>query len=127
MTKRPLVEAIGQTVTHKRLGPCLVHTIVAEPEGKVRVKVIASNEDKVVIFSPQFFEGVEEFQTVDVAVKPKRPQKKVHKEVDLSKYRNHPLVKEIDAKEKGYHPRELYNALIEEETEEPLLTEEDDE
>jgi len=127
MTKRPLSEAIGQTVTHKRLGPCIVDMIVAEQEGKVRVKVLDSNEDKVLIFSSQFFEGVDEFETVDVAVKSKRPQKKVHREVDLSKYRNHPLVKEIDAKEKGYNPRELYSALIEEEADDTLLSEEDDE
>lgn len=125
MNKRPLSDAIGQTVTHKRLGPCLVHTIVAEQEGKIKAKVLATQEDKVLIFSKQFFEGIDDFATVDVSVKPKRPAKKVHKEVDLSKYRNHPLVKEIDAKEKGYRPRELYNTPIEI-PDEPLLEEDDD-
>lgn len=110
MQKRPVSEAIGQTVAHKRLGPCLVHSIVAEQEGKVKVKVLDSNEEKVLIFSPQFFEDIEDYDTVQVAIKPKRPKKRVHREVDMKKYRNHPLVKEIEAKEKGYKPRELYGS-----------------
>jgi hypothetical protein len=125
--KRPLSDAIGLTVTHKRLGPCRIDAIVAEPDYKVKVNILSSNEEKVVIFSPQFFEGIDDFEAVDVAVKPRRPKKKVHRLVDMNKYRNHPLVKEIEAKEKGYSPRELYSTDIEEPDDDPILDVEDDE
>lgn len=112
MQKRPVREALGQTVAHKRLGPCVIDSIVAEQEGKIKVKVLSSNEEKILLFSSQFFDGIDDFETVQIPVKPKRPKKNIHRQVDMSKYRNHPLVKEIDAKEKGYRPRELYGSNV---------------
>jgi|GEM_PF-1294237 hypothetical protein len=106
--KRPLHEAVGMTVHHKRLGPCYIREVVNKEEGKVKTIILNNNEEKVLIFSPQFFDGIDDFETVEVKVRIQKPKKKVHKRVDLSKYRNHPLVKEIEAKEKGYKPRDLY-------------------
>ncbi len=106
--KRPLHEAVGMTVNHKRLGPCYIEEVVNEEEGKVKTIILNNNEEKVLIFSPQFFDGIDDFKTVEIKLPVQKPKKKVHKRVDLRKYRNHPLVKEIEAKEKGYKPRDLY-------------------
>jgi hypothetical protein len=106
--KKPLKEAVGKTFNHKRLGKCLIDSVVNEVEGKIKIIVTETKEEKILIFAPQFFDGIDEYQTVNVSVKPKKVQKKVHRPVNLDKYRNHPLVKEIDAKEKGYKPRDLY-------------------
>jgi len=117
MAKKGLNELIGVVLEHKTLGPCEVVEVHNAAEGKFTGKVVATGEMKRLVFASQFFLNVDEYDTVEVKVQKKNNQQRVHKKVDLDKYRNHPLVKQIDKQEAGYRPRSLYD-------EEVLLTEE---
>lgn len=121
MEKRDLSNLVGQVIEHKKLGPCEVLEIVSKDEGKFIGRVVATEEVKKLIFSSQFFNNVDEYLTVNVKVAKKVEPSRVHKKVDLDKYRNHPLVKKIDQQEAGYRARQLYeeeNLLIEDDVEE---------
>lgn len=109
MDKRSLQYLVGQVVDHKKLGPCEVLEVISEEEGKILCKVAGTGETKRLIFSSQFFDNVDDFVTVNVSVQKKAAAQKVHKKVDLDKYRNHPLVKKIDQQEGGYRARTLYD------------------
>ena len=99
MDRTSLVNLKGTIIEHKVFGPCEIVDITSPDEGKFLGKVIKTNESKKFIFSNQFFRNIEEFETVEVEVKRTISRKRPKRKVDLSKYRNHPLVKEIDGKE----------------------------
>lgn len=120
MEKRDIINLVGQVIDHKKLGLCEVLEIANKDEGKFVGKVIATGEIKKFVFSDQFFNNVEDYQTVNVKVAKKVEPSRVHKKVDMDKYRNHPLVKKIDQLESGYRARQLYeeeNLLIVEDPE----------
>jgi len=106
--KRDLTNLLGQEIDHKKLGLCEVLEITNKDEGKFVGRVTSTGEVKKFVFSNQFFNNVEEYMTVNVKVAKKVEPSRVHKKVDLDKYRNHPLVKKIDQQEAGYRPRQLY-------------------
>ncbi len=108
MDKRVLSDLIGHTIEHKKLGPCEVLEVTSNEECKFVGKVLATGEVKKLIFSDQFFNNVDEYLTADVVVAKKATTQRVHKKVDLDKYRNHPLVKKIDQQEAGFRARQLY-------------------
>ena len=97
--RKGLKDLVGHTIEHKVFGNCEVLEIINEKEGKFIGKVERDNAVKKLVFSAQYFVGLDEFKTVKIEVKKPVEQKREYKKVDLSKYRNHPLVKEIDRKE----------------------------
>ncbi|QMS85416.1 hypothetical protein [Candidatus Xianfuyuplasma coldseepsis] len=108
MIKRGLYDLLGKTIEHKKFGLCEVLEVVQPDEGKFIGKIVDTNETKKFVFSTQFFNNINDFETVNVKVAKKATPSRVHKKVDLDKYRNHPLVKKIDQQEGGYRTRHLY-------------------
>jgi hypothetical protein len=98
--KKDLSNLVGEIVQHKKFGSCEVIKVVNGEEGKIMCKILDSGESKTLVFSKQFFNNVSDYETKNIELKPIKKQK--HKEVNYLKYRNHPLVKEIDRKEFGY-------------------------
>ena len=90
---------MGQVVLHKTLGPFEVLEVVDNLQGKIVGKVQSTGETKKLIFTTQFFPDAEEYETAQITVQKKALPKRVHKQVDMAKYRNHPLVKKIDEME----------------------------
>ncbi len=99
MMRKGLTDLIGQKIEHKIFGECEIVEIDDISQGKFTGKVLGENTLKKFIFSSQYFNNVDEYETVQVKVKRKSTPRK-YKEVDYSKYRNHPLVKEIEKKER---------------------------
>lgn len=89
----------GTVINHKVFGPCEIIDITNAEEGKFVGKVQETNELKKFIFSTQFFLDIEDYDTVEYIVKSSRRNARAYKKADLSKYRNHPLVKEVENKE----------------------------
>ena len=113
MQKRGLTELIGATITHKTLGVCEIIEVVSIEDGKFIGKIQSTGEVKKLIFSNQFFTDVDDFETVNVSVQKKPGTKRIRRKVDLDKYRNHPLVKEIEKQEnKSKSKDEDYEDLI---------------
>lgn len=109
MIKRGLHDLLGKTIEHRKFGLCQVLEVVQPEEGKFIGKIIDTNDIKKFVFSTQFFLNIDDFETVHVKVAKKATPSRVHKKVDLDKYRNHPLVKKIDQQEGGYRTRHLYD------------------
>lgn len=88
----------NQVVIHKKLGKVLVKEITSSEEGKFVGEILSTNETKKFVFSSQFFEIGFDDTSYDVKVNTLyKPQRK--KERNYAKYRNHPLVKDIEYKE----------------------------
>lgn len=85
-------------VEHKSLGIVEVMEIVDAETGKFVGRLKLTGEVKKFILSTRFFNHVEDYHIKEVKVN-KKVTKRTYKKVDLNKYRSHPLVKEIDAKE----------------------------
>jgi hypothetical protein len=98
--KKVLNNLVGEIVKHKKFGRCEVIKVINGDEGKIMCKILESGDTKTLVFSKQFFNTVSDYKTKNVELKPIKKQ--IHKEVNYMKYRNHPLVKEIDRKEFGY-------------------------
>lgn len=114
--KKELNNLVGEIVSHKKFGKCEVIKVINGEEGKIMCKIIESNEIKTLVFSKQFFNNVSDYETINIELKPIKKQK--HKEINYMKYRNHPLVKEIDRKEFGYKVQPVTSKDSDEETEE---------
>lgn len=100
--KKRLNDLMGCTIEHKFFGSCKIVEINDVECGKITVEVLKDNVLKKVIFSSQYFNDLDDYNTIQVTVKkPKNPLRK-YKEVDYRKHRNHPLVKEIERREMGY-------------------------
>lgn len=112
--KKELNNLVGEIVKHKKFGRCEVVRVLNGEEGKIICKILDSGETKTLVFSKQFFMNISSYETKDILIKAKRKQ--LHKEVDYKKYRNHPLIKEIDRKEFGY----VYNPVVENENKDEL-------
>ena len=98
MEKKNISSHWNQIVIHKKLGKIKVKEVISNDDGKFVGKVLSSNEEKKFIFSSQFFVIDENDTSYEVKVnKMYKPQRK--KERDYRKYRNHPLVKDIEYKE----------------------------
>ena len=100
MSKK-ISDLIGSVINHKKYGECLVMEVTDVENYKFRAKILSTNEVKPFVFSTQFFtvEGKVKSANVQPMYKPK--EKRQYKPVDYNKYRNHPLVKEIDRRESG--------------------------
>ena len=98
--KKRINDLVGEIVKHKKFGRCEVLKIVNDDQGKIVCKVIETGEIKTLVFCKQFFDEVSKFETKEITIKVAKKQ--IHKEVDYKKYRDHPLIKEIDRKESGY-------------------------
>lgn len=98
--KKALNDLMGEIVKHKKFGRCEVIKVISGDEGKIMCKILESGDIKTLVFSKQFFNNVSDYETKNIELKAIKKQK--HKEIDYKKYRNHPLVKEIDRKEFGY-------------------------
>lgn len=114
--KKDLNNLVGEIVVHKKFGKCEVTKVINGEEGKIMCRVLESGDSKTLVFSKQFFNNVSDYETKNIELKPIKKQK--HKEVDYKKYRNHPLVKEIDRREFGYKAEPVMTSDSEEETEE---------
>jgi hypothetical protein len=95
---KTISDLLGKEVEHKSLGFIEVVEVTDESEGKFVGRLRLTGEIKKFILSQKFFNNVDEYHTKEIKV-PKKPEKRMYKKVDLKKYREHPLVKEIDAKE----------------------------
>ena len=102
MKKRQLLDLVGSTLEHKKFGMVEVVGVEDEASGKISCKVLATNDIKKLIFTRSFFEVIDEFNDVPFQKQKTSNQKKFHKDIDYSKYRNHPLVKDIDKREGIY-------------------------
>lgn len=100
MGKRDLIELQGTVITHNRVGACEVLEILHSQTGKAKVRIVDTNEVKTFVISTQFFSGIDDFNTPRVMKTPVKKTKHIHRKVDLDKYRNHPLVKQIDQQER---------------------------
>jgi hypothetical protein len=97
--QRDLGELVGNVITHSKVGACEVLQVLDVNTAKASLRILDTNEVKTFVISPQFFTGVEDYKT-NVSVKtPVKKTKHIHRKVDLDKYRNHPLVKQIDQQE----------------------------
>lgn len=92
-------DLLGKEVEHKSLGKVEVVEITDEEKGKFVGRLQMTGEVKKFILNQRFFYHIEEYQTADVKITKTLDKTRTYKKVDLNKYREHPLVKEIDAKE----------------------------
>jgi hypothetical protein len=99
MQRTSVNELLGATIRHKVFGPCEIVDITNADEGKFVGKVKETNELKKFIFSKQFFVDIDNYDTVEFVVKSNARRTRAYRKADLSKYRNHPLVKELEKKE----------------------------
>lgn len=95
---KTIKELLGKEVEHKSLGLIEVIEVTDDLEGKFVGRLKLTGEVKKFILSQRFFNNVDDFQTKEIKVT-KKHTKRTYKKVDLNKYRKHPLVKEIEAKE----------------------------
>ena len=70
-------------------------------EGKLLCKVLNTGQAKKLIFSAQYFDDVSEYKTIKTHLIIKDIKTQIHREVNYKKYREHPLVKDIDRRETG--------------------------
>jgi len=108
MGKKGISELLGQTIRHRKLGELEVIEICNEEECKFYGRIAETSEIKKFILSTQFFKGVSAFKTVEIKPQRSANQSNRHKKVNLNKYRNHPLVKEIDKNEKKKKSEESF-------------------
>lgn len=92
-------DLFGSEVEHKSLGLIEVVEVTDEEYGKFVGRLKLTGEVKKFILNTRFFNNVEEYQTKEIKISKKIDKTRVYKKVDLDKYRKHPLVKEIEAKE----------------------------
>lgn len=96
---KSIKDLFGLEVEHKSLGLIEVVEITDEECGKFVGRLKLTGEVKKFILSTRFFNNVQEYQTKEIKIAKKIDKTRVYKKVDLDKYRKHPLVKEIEAKE----------------------------
>ena len=96
---KSIQDLFGSQIEHKTLGLVEVIEITDETQGKFVGRLVLTGEVKKFILNTRFFNGVENYQTKEIKIAKKIDKTRVYKKVDLDKYRKHPLVKEIDAKE----------------------------
>lgn len=105
----------GRILIHKKYGNVYVKEIVSAKEEKIIGIIENTEEEKMFILSSNYFNNLD-----DITFKKKFQEKKakvqVKRERDLSKYRNHPLLRKIDAQEE-YKNRFYSNAIDDEEDE----------
>ena len=98
--KKNLYDLVGKEVKHRKYGKCQVVEVVDLKEFKISIKVFEDSAIKKVLFSSNYFEGIDDYESLVLPEYVKK-DKRVHKKPDINKYRRHPLVKSIDAKERG--------------------------
>lgn len=96
---KTIVDLLGKEVEHKSLGLIEVVEVTDEDEGKFVGRLKLTGEVKKFIINQRFFNNVEDIHTKEIKVGKKHQKRSTYRKVDLNKYRQHPLVKEIDAKE----------------------------
>ena len=102
MGKREIATLLNTMVEHKHFGQCKVIDIIDQVSGKIVIELAKSKEIKKVVFSKQYFYCIDDYKTVDHEIKNTISKKRVYKKTDVKKYRNHPLVQEINRKEDVY-------------------------
>lgn len=102
--KRNICDLLGQEITHKKFGSCEVVEIIDSASFKFKALIKETGDLKTLIFSTKFFDVEGEFESAEFADTERVKKFRPSKPVDYSKYRNHPLVKEIDRREAGLRP-----------------------
>ena len=100
MENRDITSLINQVIVHKKYGPCLVIEVVSANEGKFVARLEQTGEVKKFILNPNFFENVEGYVVKEIKAPKTNDRSRHYKKVDLDKYRKHPLIQEIDKREK---------------------------
>lgn len=108
---KSICDLVGSTITHKKYGECQVIEITDKESFKFSAKIISSGEIKQFIFSTQFFSVKGDYESAKIVPVAKLQKERKYKPVDYEKYRNHPLVKEIDKKE-SKKPISLYSSSL---------------
>jgi hypothetical protein len=98
LKKKTLVDMVDQTIQHKIHGNVVIKEVISTNDYTFWGEVQSSNELKRFVFSDRFFQSSEDVKWKKLEDQATyKPQKK--KPRDYDKYRNHPLVKEIDRRE----------------------------
>lgn len=118
--KKGLTELVGHVIEHNIFGECEVIEINDLAEGKFTGRVLKDNSTKKLIFSKNYFKNIDDYESVDVPVFV-RTEKRKFKEPDLSKHRNHPLVKSIDWKSSRERVKVLDHDVLEDEQDDEEL------
>ena len=95
--KKSLQDLIGHKIEHVIFGDCEVIEVVNLEEGKFLGKIVNENVIKTLIFSKNYYKNIEDYESIELPIYRKR-QKRVYRQVDSTKFRNHPFVKAIDWK-----------------------------
>ena len=92
-----LQELVGHKIEHVVFGDCEVVEVISLEEGKFLGKILNDNVMKTLIFSKNYYKNIDDFESVELPTYQRR-QKREYKQVDPTKFRNHPFVKAIDWK-----------------------------
>jgi len=109
MQKEKAERLLGQYLTHKKYGNVFVKDIVSAKEEKIIGIIDNTGEEKTFILSSNYFEDFGEIKFTK-KFQEKKVKVQVKRERDLSKYRNHPLLRKIDEQEMRIN--KLYNTTI---------------
>ncbi len=96
--QRNMYDLVGKELKHKKFGMCQVVDVIDLKEYKILIKILEDSTMKKVLFSSNYFEGIEDYESLVLQEYVKK-EKREYKKPDLGKYRRHSLVKAIDAKE----------------------------
>ena len=118
--KKGLSELVGHVIEHNVFGECEVLEINDLAEGKFTGRILKDDSIKKLIFCKNYFKNIEDYEYIDMPVYVKTEKRKF-KDPDLSKHRNHPLVKSIDWKKSRERVKVFdHDVLEDEENEEDL-------
>ena len=111
MNKQKAASFIGKTLNHKKYGDIYIQEFTSVAEDKFLGVIVETNELKKFVLSRQFFEGPETIGLPHHEELKVVKRTTVKKPYNYEKYRNHPLVKEIDKKEANLYNK-IYNTVI---------------
>lgn len=119
MQKEKVERLLGRSVNHKKYGGVFVKEIISAEEEKIVGVIESSGEEKIFLLSSNHFDNLDDIK-FKKKFQEKKPRVHIKKERDMSKYRNHPLLRKIDAQEE--YKNRLYSSAIDDDEDD---TEED--
>ena len=121
MQKQTAEALVGRFLNHTKYGNIIVKEVLSAKEDKIRGIIESTGEEKTFVLSSNYFSDPKGIM-FKKKFEEKPVRKKVKVEVDYKKYRNHPLVKQIDKKEN--YSSKLYTTRIDDESNEDSLIDE---
>ncbi|PAT00967.1 hypothetical protein CI105_09140 [Candidatus Izimaplasma bacterium ZiA1] len=122
MQKQTAEALVGRYLYHTIFGNIYVKEVLSAKEDKIRGVVESSGEEKTFVISSNYFSDPNGTM-FKKKFEEKPVRKKVKAEIDYKKYRNHPLVKQIDKKEN--YSSKLYTTRIDEDSNDDSLSDEE--